>query len=77
MGLKSQILITKNTQKFRAPTALQLAAVDITLKLKFIRNTLTVPRHGIHWEAPQAIFLGYYMKKNSISSVKTIMESQN
>ena len=36
MGLKSQILTTKNTQKFRAPAVLQLAAGDITLKLKFI-----------------------------------------
>ena len=36
MGLNSQILIAKNTQKFRAPPALQHAAGGIALKLKLI-----------------------------------------
>ena len=36
MGLNSQILIAKNTPKFRAPPALQHAAGDIALKLKLI-----------------------------------------
>ena len=36
MGLNSQILIAKNTPKFRAPPVLQHAAGGIALKLKLI-----------------------------------------